>query len=329
VTAIQHARKILFYDTQESNRNSAARILAAMGSHCLTPATIEELIQSIRKHDFAILIVEIEAHRTLVKQGLDLKGSPVIILSSAKLQDVHSYLASSHEFTNFVAKDSDGFLSERDLLVTVKKILNSDIFGINKYLNWGAHNMIFHLRDSATRREYVDVAVDYCNRMGLRKNFIRAVNVFCDEMLMNAFFDAPCDELGKPRYESAPRTERIILGPLEAARMEVASDGQRLVISISDPFGAITRQTVLKYFDRCFKGDEIDYSNETKKGAGLGLYFCLNVVSHFIINVRPGVKSEFIGIFDTSLDPDSQRKTHPSFHFFTTNNRAMQFSLAD
>jgi hypothetical protein len=300
-----------------------------MGANCVTPSTLEELVKCASKHDFVILIVEVEAHRHLVKQGIDLKGSPVIILSSAKLQEVHSYLTTSHDFTNFVAKDSDGFLSERDLLVTVKKILNSDIFGINKYLNWGAHNMIFHLRDSGTRREYVDVAVDYCNRMGLRKNFIRAVNVFCDELLMNAFFDAPCNALGQPLYESSPRTERIILGPLEAARMEVASDGQRLVISVSDPFGAITRQTVLKYLDRCFKGDEIDYTNETKKGAGLGLYFCLNVVSHFIINVRPGVKSEFIGIFDTSLDPDAQRKIHPSFHFFTTNHRAIQFSATD
>ena len=111
--------------------------------------------------------------------------------------------------------------------------------------------------------------------------------------------------------------------------MEVATDGERLAVSVSDPYGAISRDVVLSYFKKCFTGGDDVANLSSKGGAGLGLYFCLNSVSNFTINVAPGERSEFIGLFDINLTVKEQVKSHTSFHFFTTENDATQFTPSD
>ena len=117
------------------------------------------------------------------------------------------------------------------------------------------------------------------------------------------------------------RTQRVLLSPSQSATLEVASDGEILAVSVTDPFGAITHDTVLEYLTRCFNGKK-DLVNTTEAGgAGLGLFMCFNAVSDFIINVCPNVCSEFIGLFDINSSLKEHAKRHPSFHYFSTNNK--------
>ena len=207
-------------------------------------------------------------------------------------------------------------------MVTVNNILNKDIFGVQKYMNWGATNKVFYVRYSKERKEYIDAVLDYCRGINVRNIFIQSVQRFCEELLMNAIYDAPRDQDGNEIYAKLPRTQQVLLRPEESARLEVACDGERIGISVTDSFGAISNETIVKYLLKGF--DKTSYADRmpTSGGAGLGLYICYNSVSHFAVNVSPNRRTEFIGIFDLSKSVKEYKNNHASFNFFTSDRVA-------
>ena len=160
--------------------------------------------------------------------------------------------------------------------------------------------------------------MEYCKSMHLRSTLIQSVELFCEELLMNAIYDAPRDESGAMLYNDWSRKERVTLKPKQAARMEFACDGEKLVVSISDPFGAMTWNILQTFLIRCF-GSNSKIGNFTDQGgAGLGLYFCFASANSFVVNVDPERKSEFIGIFDVAAKPKQRHSRYSSLHFFST-----------
>ena len=319
---------ILFYDDQNINKRDALRVLSSTGAECVVVSSLEELANVVQFRKFSIFILDISGHRHLTSKGFKFGLAPTVIMSTEKLGNLHPYLANIDDFTYFIAKNSAGELPMRDLLVTVRKILNMDIFGVEKYLNWGASHMVFHVRDSATRSEYIKTVVAFCRDMHIRSRDVQAVNRLCEEMLMNAIYDAPRDYEGNELHQSKSRTEHVVLEPSHSARLEIASDGERLGVSVSDPFGAITRPTILNYLSSCFAGDSAIRDSKKHGGAGLGLFMCFNSVSSLIVNVHPGLRTEFIGILDIGSKNRGAAGWHPSFHYFSTDHHAPQFLVS-
>ncbi|MBF0442179.1 MAG: hypothetical protein HQK54_09755 [Oligoflexales bacterium] len=299
-----------------------SRILSATGVECLCPESLDQLHELARTKHFALYFLDIVGHRHLTENKIDFSNVPaMILLSEDRLEELHSYLAGIRDFTNFVAKNRDGKLSGADILVTAAKILSEDIFGIKKYLSWGAASSVFHIRDSNDKADHIEAVSDYCRNLGLRDSLITSVGLLTDELLMNAIYNAPRDSNGIPMYANESRTNRVVLKPREAARLEIGSDGTRLAISVSDPFGAVERKVILEYFARCFREDRQIPDLALNGGAGIGLYLCLNSVNNFIINVAPFERSEFIGIINIDFTTTRDHRRHPSFHYFSTDNK--------
>jgi len=249
----------------------------------------------------------------------------VILLTNSKFEEL-SPLLPEIPATNIIAKNSDGSLKLRDIVSTVRKILHGeDIFGVKHYLSFGTQSEVFHIRDSAERGEYIEAIVEFCKRFHLRNTVVQAVELFCEELLMNAIYDAPRDAEGQSLYNHLSRKNRVIRKPKRAARMEFACVGERRAVSISDPFGAITWDTLQKFLVHCFGGDREKVQNLTNDsgGAGLGLYFCFASVNAFIVNVDPEKRSEFIGIFDVSASPKDRHTRYSSLHFFSTEKKSL------
>lgn len=318
--------RILFYDSHHKNRRDALRILTATGCEVCAPESLLELKKRVEQTKFTIYVLDIEGHQHLLQHERSPGNRPTVIMSQEGLKEIYPYLEQLESFTNFIAKDRNNRLSNRDLLGTISKILRNDIFGMKKYLAWGAHTLTFHVRDSENRQEYIDCMKDYCRNMGLRRSIINDVEVVAEEFLMNAIYDAPIDKKRQKLFDHMPRTERILLTPDQAARLEFGSDGKRLAISVTDPFGSITRAKVMQYLKKCFEGKNITNLNSTG-GAGLGLYFCFNHVDSLIINVDPLRKTEFVGIIDIDSSVKDSKRNHTNFHFFNTNNWARGFLL--
>ncbi|MFW7380006.1 MAG: hypothetical protein ACOH5I_14425 [Oligoflexus sp.] len=317
------ARRVLFYDNSKFNARNAPRILAICDCTTLIAKTEQEFLSLAQTEPVDLLIYPVEMQDFLDQSKINFDHLTKILLSQSKIKDLKPFFGEG-KTTNILAKKPDGRIHPRELITTVNKIFDENIFGVQHYVNYGTKSEVYHIRDSDERSAYIEAVTDFCKRMHVRTSTIQAVELFCEELLMNAIYDAPRDENGQELYGQMSRKDRVILKPKQAARMEFACDGEKLVVSVSDPFGAITWDTVQRYLAKCFSGSRKVTNLDQGGGAGLGLYFCFNAVNSFVINVNPAIRSEFIGIFDLDAAPKERHSRYSSIHFFSTTNEDMK-----
>ena len=86
-----------------------------------------------------------------------------------------------------------------------------------------------------------------------------------------------------------------------------------MAVSVADPFGALTGDTILDYLDSCY-GNQAGDLNKEKGGAGRGLHQIIENSDLVVFNVEAGVRTEVISLMN--VDPKMQGDKSPSFHLF-------------
>src|SRR5262249_27584654 len=117
------------------------------------------------------------------------------------------------------------------------------------------------------------------------------------------------------------RTEPVQLAPGEEIVVKLCSDGRRLGISVADPFGSLSTEVIRGYLARCFRRGA-DMVELKPGGAGLGLFYVFEALSHFVVNLAPGVKPELVGLFDVGGSYRAHMSRSKSFNLFSSTVRA-------
>lgn len=253
--------------------------------------------------------------RARMVEGCPLReqGGRLAFLSEKTCGEDLVKLLDAHLLTNLVGT-GNGWLNA-DILVTVGKLLTKDIFGVEKYFAWGVSPRVFQLRRSQQKGQLLEEAEHYARSIGVHP---RLVDLFCtvaDEFVSNAMFNAPVDSQGRRRFAHLDRTSDVVLEQEESVDVKLLSDGRRLGISVTDFFGSLTPERVVEYLARCLRMGQ-DQIDEKKGGAGLGLYCIYNSVSHFVVNISPGKRTEMIGLLDIRGAYRDFLKGSKSFNLF-------------
>ena len=143
----------------------------------------------------------------------------------------------------------------------------------------------------------ITAVVSEAETAGVRRKQRDGLALCLDEMLMNALYDAPG---GAPAQEAIVRSAHL---------------GNRFAIAVRDPFGTLTRDTVLRYLHKCLHA--VDQIDNKQGGAGLGLYMMVNSASEVYFHVDPGVATEVACVFDLA----AKRVVLGGFGFFTRGTR--------
>lgn len=198
---------------------------------------------------------------------------------------------------NFLAVD--GRLDPLELSVTVAKLCGQDIFGMEQYLAPDARWQEYRATHSGNREELIEKAQAFAEEAGCHSRVAERVALAADELLSNAFYNAPVDAEGRPRFASQSRALPVTLGEGEVIRFRLGTDGKRLAVATVDPFGSLTPATVLHYLTKCFgRGD--DQIDTKPGGAGLGLYSLFNLLHHFVVNIDPDRCTEAMALVDVT-----------------------------
>jgi anti-sigma regulatory factor (Ser/Thr protein kinase) len=139
---------------------------------------------------------------------------------------------------------------------------------------------------------------EFAAQNGLSRRAVAALEQAVDELLLNALFDAPCDDRGQPRYLVQSPRERlaIVARPGEEAEVRFAADDRRVVVAVRDPFGALRRSTVLRYFRRCALAQQARQSPLEQKtgGSGVGLFLVLSTASELLFRLHAGHSTDVV-----------------------------------
>lgn len=202
-----------------------------------------------------------------------------------------------------------------ELRTVLSKRFEGEVFGLELYLDYGVRQHLIPVVDSRDKAAYVREVAELAARFELVPRMVELVETVVDELSTNAIFNAPIDSAGVPRYAHLNRRDPVVLEPEERAELRYACDGVFFAVAIVDPFGTLTRETVLGYLDRCVHRRSGEARPHTG-GAGLGLFRAFRALSTLVFNLAPGVRTEVIGLIDIRRSMRQFKLEPKSLHFF-------------
>jgi hypothetical protein len=247
------------------------------------------------------------------------KGTLIVLGDSLEDEEVVSILRNTS--LNHIITDSDK-PDEVELVVTSAKLLSGDIFGLQKYLAWGAKVHEADINTYEEKRVALLTVAQHAKKVGARRHVIGKIESVTDELLMNALYDAPAVRDGTtPQQHGGTPTEVTANCAEEAALMRYACDGRYFAVSVQDNYGELHKEAILDHLSRARaeKGaPKFTNSATSASGAGLGLYFILSSVTRFIANIDYGHRTEVICLFDLHQSGRQASSCARSLHIFTT-----------
>ncbi len=181
------------------------------------------------------------------------------------------------------------------LATTANKLLSGDIFGIEKHVPNAEEVRYFRLVNYRGRSEAIDRIVAYAEASKVRRTIRSTIAQVCEELLMNALYNAPVDEYGRSLFANVTPKDRLDLDSPRPVSIRYVNSQTHFGVAVRDRFGTLTKETVLRYVHKCLHSrQQIDGKT---LGAGLGLYLVASRAREYVINIAPGVATEAIAVF--------------------------------
>jgi CheY-like chemotaxis protein len=195
-----------------------------------------------------------------------------------------------------------------ELTVTAHKLIHRDLFGADKYLLWGTALTTYTLTRSRDRADLVAQVAESVRGRGQSARVASMAMLVADELLSNAVHNAPVDSAGGHYRKDLPRDTEIELDDKHAVRLRWGCDARYLAIEVTDQFGSLDRDTILRSLA---KSDV----RESGGGAGMGIALAYRSCDHLVFNLSPGRRTEIVALIDVRYPP-AERASVSSYNVF-------------
>ena len=202
------------------------------------------------------------------------------VLFSSK-EKLSTHLDLLNQKTLIIGKEPLILMEKLDWVLTNKKLPNSFSFESIKCF------------ESFEKNKMLEQLTKYLLQFNLPSRLVELILSTTDELLMNAFFDAPVDN-GKVIFKDTPRYMPVTTSnPVE---LIMGNNGEEIAIAVVDQFGSVNQSSIIKHLKKTFVNkDYIEPVNGT--GAGIGLSLCVKRNASLFIKVDPTVQSQFTVFF--------------------------------
>lgn len=197
-----------------------------------------------------------------------------------------------------------------ELVATVQKAMRGDLFGLEKYVSWGAALREVALADTGAREGAVaELARDVVDA-GQPERVASLASVVADELLSNALYAAPVDDQGQHIRAGERRGAPRRLDEREVVTLRWACDGRYLGIEVRDHWGSLDPAAI---------GPQLAEAGTSRppRDQGMGLPLVYACSHQLVINLEPAAVTEVIALVDVRFRPAELGRS-ASFHVFVT-----------
>lgn len=278
------------------NLDQLRRIVANLeraGAEVDAVRSLDAIQSEIIPHRYVFMDVEEGDTRSVERlvPMLRQKSHAAVVTPKAALGELTDYLKDHRVNHVIVGEELD-----RGVFVTAQKLLTGDIFGIEKYLPEGTPVHYVRLRDFEGRGKALDTVLAYAEEAKMRRQVRSAIGSVCEELLMNALYDAPVDEHGNQIFAEVDPHDRTKSRSPRPVSIRYAATESQFAVAVRDRFGRLAKNTILAYIDKCLRSP-VQIDRKTY-GAGLGLYLVANAAASYLVNVAYGIATEVVCTFD-------------------------------
>jgi hypothetical protein len=167
----------------------------------------------------------------------------------------------------------------------------------NDLLNAKAQKTDFCLTSSRQKNAFFDTICLQFGSVRMPSRMLGVAQNMADELLSNAFYNAPTDGTGNPLYRDWDRRREVVLVDAAAIEVELAISEQQWAIRVRDPFGSLTADAVRDNIARAATKDE-NQVHMGSGGAGLGLFMVLSAASRMVVQIAANQWTEIIATLE-------------------------------
>lgn len=195
-----------------------------------------------------------------------------------------------------------------ELTITAQKLIRGDLFGAEKYLLWGTELRITTLTRASQRAHVVNDLAEQLRARGQSARVASMAMLVTDELLSNAVHNAPVDDHGSHYRADLARDVELELDARHQVVLRWGCDGRYLAIEVTDRFGSLDRETILRALVPTGVKDG-------SAGAGMGIALSYRSCDHLVFNLSPGRRTEVIALIDIRY-PLGERVPASSYNVF-------------
>jgi hypothetical protein len=240
----------------------------------------------------------------------DLRG---VLWTAEPLRRSLRYLVESPAIDHVLARrDFESPPPAWEVVMVARRLAGAAAPALGGYLDWGFSTLDLDVQVTADRDAAAGQIQDFIAGLGAPRRIAEMFAELGHELIMNAMYDAPVDAFGRVKY-AADRKADIALADHERPVVRLATDGTRLALQVSDPFGRLERRHVVDGLARGLAGGELDRSHG---GAGLGMLVCHNASTALWFDVVPGQRTEVTALLELDVNLRELRTSARSLHFW-------------
>lgn len=307
-------------------RKQIARALGSGAIDFLSSSSLEELEAMHQKQPFDLWMVELDATpenaaANIEKAAKLAAGKPLLLLSFSNSHAPIVELLRRNDVTNLISqhgaiRTSVVEFDERELLVTCKKAISGDIFGIEKYIGgWGTKLQSVTVKAMADKAPALEGLEATLRALQVSTTIVPDIVNVADELMLNAIVHAPRGPDGKQKYEHIGPQRGLTLEPSEYVSLVYGCDGQRFMLGVADNFGGLQREALYGYVSKGLTGEQLSPEQKTS-GAGLGLTLAFRTIHQLVCNVHEGTRTEVIAGWYLPVANSEFRRMAKSFNLF-------------
>ncbi|MEK6580398.1 MAG: hypothetical protein AABZ55_14320 [Bdellovibrionota bacterium] len=196
----------------------------------------------------------------------------------------------------------------------VKAIVEDKIFGLENFFKPGTKVQSVKLVVTSQKPDAVEAVKNYLMAAKFQSRIATVISNAVDELLMNAMFDAPVDNLGKPQFSLTSRATVIKLEGKSGVEMKIAYDGKYIGISVIDQFGSLDKAKLMSHISKIYRDEEYKVKS-TAAGAGIGLATVFRSGGSFFFASEAQERTEVTVYFKRS---ENFREFKDQFRFLST-----------
>lgn len=326
--------RLLFFSQNADDRVFFEAICQEINLPFIPVASLVELCDEINETPSSIVLVDVTEAKQF--QAFEATVSEKIGLFSANLNTNNlffiaeepiyllPYLTSSDLFGHYIERTftvENKFQVGRMLSVAAAMAVSANGqladrgIGLEAYLDKGAKVQSVKIKKSGQKKAVIDGLKNELVRLGYKTRIADVISTAADELLMNAIFDAPVDEMGKQIYAQTARSSDFDLAGKNEVELKVGFDGKILGVSVIDNHGSLDKRKLLnQHLAKSYKSSDYEM-RPIAAGAGLGLSHVYRNCGGMVFVCEAGSKTEVMLFFKKT---DSFKEFKDQFRFFST-----------
>ncbi|MFN7683861.1 MAG: hypothetical protein ACK5QT_00415 [Oligoflexia bacterium] len=319
------ARSLILISSLPADAQFAAQAAATAGLALRTVKNPADAVKLIAVEEGCVLLVDASTQElyaqfersvqdTLGLFSSRLSANHIHYLSSAGIYEV-PYLIQSPLFGSYIHRNFEldphvGQHYGRLLAATV----HDKAFGTEKLVKPGSRIQTIQLKMALQKQEAVEAVRNYLIALKFQSRMATVIANAVDEILMNAIFDAPVDQMGKSIYDSTSRATNFLLEGQRAVELHVGYDGQYVTLTAVDQYGSLDKNRLLAAISKIYTEQEYKVRSSVA-GAGIGLASVFHSGGSFLFSSEQGSRTEVTVFFRRC---ESYREFKSQFRFLST-----------